>query len=66
MTDDAAAVVRLRNRIAKVVGGYGFVTISVSDARCILAKCDTVEMLDCIDALGGNIAVPLPEARGEA
>lgn len=60
------AVERLRARIEKIVGGHGFVTISVGDAREILALCDGGEMLDRIEAVGGKIKVTLPAAGGNA
>lgn len=60
------AVSRLRHRIDSIVGGHGFVTISVSDAREILGQCSGGELLDQIDAIGGKVTVTLPAAQGEA
>jgi hypothetical protein len=56
-----SATDRLRRRIDAVVGGNGFVTISVGDAREILAAAKAGEMLDSIDAAGGKIAVEFPK-----
>lgn len=54
------AIERLSQRINAIVGGHGFVTLSVSDARALLASCDTRRMAetgntDSVRSTGGAV-----------